>query len=68
MITAKLINIGRNNVCKTVTVKDMDDVYVEVCRHLLSRGVEMVAMNDEETKWNVYAGFRHVGEVELLNK
>lgn len=63
MITAELVNIGRNNVCKTITVKDIDSVYNEVRKHLMSSDVEMVAEDDDGLKWNVFAGFRTVGEV-----
>ena len=70
-----LKNIGRNKVNRTIEVEGKHNeetlanrAYKEVCKHLLSRGVELCP--DEEKgagHWKVYVGIGyHSGDVELI--
>ena len=37
----ELINVGRNNVCKTITVKDEKGIFKELKNHLMSKDIEL---------------------------
>lgn len=70
-----LKNVGRNNINKTIEVKhdfneeDLAEItYKEVQKHCMSRS-SLVLEPDEEKGdgfWKVYAGFYHVGDVEII--
>ena len=59
----QLINLGRNNINKTVTVKNEKAMWTELSKHLMSRSIEL-SPTDEPNKYDVYVGgFRNVGQV-----
>jgi len=63
----QLINLGRNNINKTVTVKDEKAMWRELSKHLNSKGIEL-SETDEPNKYDVYVGvFRNVGQVIIKN-
>lgn len=67
----KLIKIGRENISREVIVLDLNikrvkDVALnEVKKHLFSSDVSLEQKEDNKDLFNVYAGFRNVGEVEI---
>ncbi len=59
----QLINLGRNNINKTVVVKNEKAMWRELSKHLMSNGIEL-SPTDEPNKYDVYVGmFRNVGQV-----
>ena len=59
----QLINLGRNNINKTVVVKNEKAMWRELSKHLMSKGIEL-SPTDEPNKYDVYVGmFRKVGQV-----
>lgn len=62
----QLINLGRNNVNKTVTVKNENEMWREIKKHLLSKDIELTE-TDEPNKYTVWAGMRNVGELIIKN-
>lgn len=59
----QLINLGRNNINKTVVVKNEKAMWRELSKHLMSKGIELSPTN-EPNKYDVYVGmFRNVGQV-----
>lgn len=59
----QLINLGRNNINKTVTVKNEKGMWRELSKHLMSKSIEL-SETDEPNKYDVYVGmFRNVGQV-----
>lgn len=75
MIKAKLIDVGRNKVNKTVEVKELEDLYSEVQKHLLSSDIEILCRQDEDpqslkvgSKLLIIVGaVRPVGQIEILS-
>ena len=62
-MTIQLINLGRNNINKTVVVKNEKGMWRELSKHLMSRSIEL-SQTDEPNKYDVYVGmFRNVGQV-----
>lgn len=61
----KLINVGRNNVNTTITVKNEKELRKAVGQHILSRSWGFEA-TDTPNKYEVVAGFRTVGEIEII--
>jgi len=58
-----MINLGRNNVNKTVVVKNEKAMWRELSKHIMSRGIELCE-TDEPNKYDVFVGmFRCVGQV-----
>ncbi len=58
-----MINLGRNNINKTVIVKDEKAMWREIRKHLMSKSIEL-SETDEPNKYDVYVGtFRSVGQV-----
>jgi hypothetical protein len=58
-----MINLGRNNVNKTVVVKNEKAMWQELSKHIMSRGIEL-SETDEPNKYDVFVGmFRCVGQV-----
>ena len=59
----QLINLGRNNINKTINVKNEKAMWRELSKHLMSKVIEL-SETDEPNKYNVYVGmFRNVGQV-----
>ena len=65
-MTAKLIEVGRGKVTKTVEVANEDELLDEVMSHLMSKQVELFEIDDAGTYEVVVGGFRKVGEVKIL--
>ena len=67
----KLINIGRGkeNQSYEQEAESLDDIanltYVKVKGFLLSSDVSLDPDENDEELWNVFAGFRKVGEVRI---
>jgi hypothetical protein len=58
-----MINLGRNNVNKTIVVKNEEAIWKELSKHIMSRGIELFE-TDEPNKYDVIVGmFRCVGQV-----
>lgn len=60
----KLIGIGRNMVSEEIDMKkpSWNKIYKAVKKHLLSRGID-IAPSDQPNTFNVFAGFRGIGQV-----
>ena len=65
-MTAKLIEVGRGKVTKTVEVKNKAGLLQEVRRHLMSSEVELTETDDDGTCEVIVGGFRTVGKVKIL--
>lgn len=66
-ITAELINVGRKQINKTITVKDVTALHKEIDKHLLSSGWGMA---ESETNADIYiltSGIREVGQVKIIS-
>jgi len=64
----QMINLGRNDINKTVTVKDEKAMWRELSKHLNSKSIELTEIENEPNKYNVYVGmFRNVGQVIITN-
>lgn len=62
----ELINIGRNQVCEKVTLKKPiteRKIFKAVKKHLLSKDITIME-SDTKCLYNVYAGFRSVGQIK----
>ncbi len=58
-----MINLGRNNINKTVTIKNEKAMWKEISKYLMSKDIEL-SETDEPNKCDVYVGgFRKVGQV-----
>jgi hypothetical protein len=58
-----MINLGRNNINKTVTIKNEKAMWREISKYLMSKNIEL-SETDEPNKYDVYVGvFRKVGQV-----
>ncbi len=58
-----MINLGRNNINKTVTIKNEKAILKEISKYLMSKNIEL-SETDELNKYDVYVGvFRKVGQV-----
>jgi hypothetical protein len=58
-----MINLGRNNINKTVTIKNEKAILKEISKYLMSKNIELNE-TDELNKYDVYVGvFRKVGQV-----
>jgi hypothetical protein len=58
-----IINLGRNNINKTVTIKNEKAILKEISKYLMSKNIELNE-TDELNKYDVYVGvFRKVGQV-----
>ena len=58
-----LINVGRNNVNKTISIKNEAQVLKEVKKCLGSKQVDLTPI-DDKGRYGVYVGvFRKVGEI-----
>ncbi len=66
-MTAKLIEVGRGKVTKTVEVKNKAELLQEVMRHLMSSEVELTE-TDDDGMCEVHVGPLHrtVGKVKIL--
>lgn len=63
----QLINLGRNNINKTVVVKNEKAMWRELSKHLMSKDIEL-SETDEPNKYDVYVGvFRNVGQILIKN-
>lgn len=59
----QLINFGRNNINKTVKVKDEKAMWRQLQKNLGSKDIEL-SQTDEPDKYDCYVGvFRKVGQV-----
>ena len=73
-IQITLKDIGRNKfnrsfVVENITIEQAGQIAIDECdKHLLSSDIEMVSIKRGNVlfKYGVYAGFRKVGDVELL--
>ena len=70
-----LKNVGRGKINRTIEIPDGKDeealaeiAYQEVCKHLMSRGVNLDLNNEKGAgHWKVYVGMSsHVGDVEII--
>ena len=61
----QFINLGRNNINKTVEVKNTKALHREIGKYILSPGWGMEE-TDEAGLYAVYAGMRTVGQVRIL--
>lgn len=61
----QIINLGRNNINMTAEFKNEKALHKEIGRHLLSRNWEIESSETEDT-YHVYAGFRNVGTLKVL--
>ena len=60
----QMINLGRNKVNKTVTVKDEKAMWRELGKHLASKSIELQRVENDPERYDVYVGvFRNVGQV-----
>lgn len=66
-MTAKLIDLGRNKVNKTIEVKNTKELHKIIGSHLLSNGWGMYE-TDTPNKYYIEAGFRTVGYVEIISE
>lgn len=64
---AQLINVGRNNVNKTIICKDIKALCREIKKHILSPNWEMCEAETPDT-YVVFAGINPVGEVKILER
>lgn len=66
----KLINIGRNKVNKTITVKSEDQLIKAVKREgmLMSNDIDLFTEDDGKTYQVIVGGFRPVGTVERVDQ
>ena len=66
MMNLQLINLGRNSVNATVTIKkpSFSAVYKEVGKHLGSKHYDLEE-TEEEGLYNVVAGIRTVGQIKV---
>lgn len=67
MITAQLINVGRNKVNLTVPCKDLDEVWDKCNGCLLSSEVELVPSKTPREFTVFVGGYRPVGSVKILD-
>lgn len=65
-MTAKLIEVGRGKVTKTVEVKNKAELLEEVMRHLMSSEVELTETDADGICEVIVGGFRTVGKVQIL--
>ena len=65
MIKAELIDVGRNKVCKTITVKNIDEVEAELHKHLMSSEIDIVTSDEQDVYTVIVGGMRPVGKVRL---
>ena len=66
MIQAQFIDLGRNNVNKTVIVKDTQALHKEIGKHILSKGWGMEQITDDE--YAITSGWNTVGKVKILSE
>jgi hypothetical protein len=60
----QLINVGRNNVNKTLTVKNEKELWKELRQHILSRYIDLQETETPNT-YNIFAGMRTVGQIKI---
>ena len=65
MITAQLIDVGRNKVNKTVTVKSASALHKEIQKCLFSKGWGMDEVTENE--YIITAGWATVGTVKIIS-
>lgn len=67
----ELINIGREQICQVYEQEANSEqelarlVFEKVKGFLISSDVSLEPDRDDETVWNLYAGYRLVGEVKI---
>jgi hypothetical protein len=62
----KLIDLGRGKFNGEVTVKNEDQLWKEIKKHVMSNDVEY--FYDEEKNWGtIYAGFHAIGNFEVVH-
>ena len=59
----RMVNIGRNKVTREFEAVCAHDILREVKRYLMSRDVEII---ESDVGFNVFAGMRSVGRVEVV--
>lgn len=62
---AQFINLGRNDVNCTVTVKNEDALHREIGKHILSKGWGMEPTAEPDV-WAITSGWNTVGKVKIL--
>jgi hypothetical protein len=60
----ELINVGRNNVNKTLTVKNEKQMWKELHQHILSRYIELEETETPNT-YDICVGMRTVGQIKI---
>lgn len=59
-----LINVGRNKVCKNITVKNESGIFKELKKHLMSKDIELMESKKKKNRFDVVVGgIRTVGEI-----
>jgi len=64
----QLINLGRNKVNKTITVKNEKAMFREISSHLMSNSIELSKTETENEYDVLVGGFRNVGKIILKSK
>lgn len=67
MIKAQFINLGRNNINETVTVKNTKELHKEIGKHILSKGWGM-EMTNVPNEYSITSGWANVGTVLILEE
>ncbi len=65
MITAQLIDLGRNKINKTVEVKNTKALHKEIGSHILAREWGMEETEDADV-WEITSGWSTVGTVKII--
>ena len=75
ILKIKLIDVGRSKINKNVEIDvtkglysdSIEETLIGVVKHyLLSENIDVVRIIDKKNFFSVFAGFKKVGEIELL--
>jgi len=61
----QIIDLGRNKVNMTAEFKDQKALFKEIGKHILSKGWD-IEESEIPDNYHVYAGFRNVGTIKVL--
>lgn len=64
---AQFIDLGRNNINKTVEVKNEKELHKEIGKHILSKGWVMEE-TEEKDMWAITSGWNTVGKVKIIEE
>ena len=62
---AEFINLGRNDINKTVEVKNTKALHREIQKHVISRNWDMME-SETENIYDVFSGLRSIGQVKII--